>query len=108
MTTHTVESLMALARDHRNATEQIEATGKALRAALAALDAQPAVEPQQRVCELLASCWYYGDWRGAQPGYEQEIETLMRRLGLWPTTEEAIIARYERAQPAAEPAKGKP
>ena len=43
MTTHTVESLMALARDHRNAQSwlEIEATAKALRAALTAHDALP-------------------------------------------------------------------
>jgi len=51
-----------------------------------------AVQDERAICEILASIWFYGQWV-AETANEREIEARMRRVGLWPTTEQEIVER---------------
>ena len=109
--THTVESIMAkTARDQRNV--QIEATGKALRAALAALNAQPAAEPVATTEEVRSAVQQAARSAVQQaalaledldgPGYLIGGVMHHRISLLLPMLNKALASLYTTAQPVAE------
>ena len=57
-----------------------------------------------RVCELLASAWHYGKMKFETP-CEEEMKVLLESLGLWPTTEDEIVARSQRAAKQSSPSQ---
>lgn len=57
-------------------------------AVLAKLQAQSEPDPIYR---LLASAWYYGDWK-AETANERAMQALMEKAGWWPVTEEKLIS----------------
>lgn len=56
--------------------------------------ARQALTDERAICEILAACWFYGGWQ-AETGSEREMEHLMRKIGLWPTDEDAIVGRSQ-------------
>ncbi len=53
---------------------------------------QKKYEDMMRLVEILSSAWWFGDWV-AETANEREQERIMNDLGLWPTTEDEIVAR---------------
>jgi hypothetical protein len=42
--------------------------------------------------DQLSRAWHYGNWRAETPA-ERLMESVMKELGFWPTTESDIISR---------------
>lgn len=52
--------------------------------------AKPADTNPEPLYRLLASAWYYGNWK-AETNNEREMQQLMEQAGWWPITEDRLI-----------------
>jgi len=67
--------------------------------------AEPASEPRddaEAMCRLLASIWFYGNWRWETPN-ERDLQAILERRGWWPITEDALIAKARAADQTDSP-----
>ncbi len=54
-------------------------------------------EMKDAALDIMSRIMFYGDWK-AETYSERTLEGLMKDLGYWPTTEEEILKRPDRAQ----------
>jgi len=67
--------------------------------------AEPASERRddaEAMCRLLASIWFYGNWRWETPN-ERDLQAILERRGWWPITEDALIAKARAADQTDSP-----
>lgn len=69
-----------------------ESQCRAYNATFRAGQSSPSIGHERRVCELLVSAWYYGGFKAETP-CEAEMQARLEAVGLWPTTEGAIVER---------------
>lgn len=49
-------------------------------------------EPYKKIAELISQIFFYGNFK-VETAAEAELEKRLMEVGLWPTTEDAIIER---------------
>lgn len=70
----------------------------------AAVPASERRDDAEAMCRLLASIWFYGNWRWETPN-ERDLQAILERRGWWPITEDALIAKARATDQPSEGAK---